>query len=312
MARVVLLAAALLAALVGGCGGGAGDRASGPPAAAPAPSSAPATVELTDGRLGGATEARPGSPLHELSRGGRPDTRERDRGGPPRDGVGAGASCPNPSLAPAAASMAAVSAATLCLVNGERADRGLAPLALDGRLGAAASAYARDLVAGSYFSHTGRDGSDVLDRVKGAGYLQGASGWRIGENLAWGTGALATPGAIMQAWMNSAGHRDNILNPAYREIGVGIALGNPARSDGAGATYATAFGALEVRAAPAAAPTRPVVKKAKPTSKKSRAAKRRGKRRKARSKARAARRGVTAKAKRRGTTSRAVTAQIAR
>ena len=291
-------------------------RAIAPPAHRPrrrSPSSAPATVELTDGRLGGATEARPGSPLHELSRGGRPDRRERDRGGEPRDGVGAGASCPNPSLAPAAASLAAVSAATLCLVNGARADRGLAPLALDNRLGTAASAYARELVAGSYFSHTGRDGSDVLDRVKRAGYLDGAAGWRIGENLAWGTGGLATPGAIMQAWMNSAGHRDNLLNPAYRQIGVGVALGNPARADGTGATYATAFGALEARtAAPAATPPRPVVRNANPTSKKSRAAKRRSKRRKARARARAARRASYARAARRGTTSRSLTAQISR
>jgi len=85
----------------------------------------------------------------------------------------------------------------------------------------------------------------------------------------------------MQAWMNSPGHRDNILNPSYREVGVGIAVGNPARSDGAGATYATAFGALE---APAAAPPRQAVKKAKAKakSKKSRAARRRGKGRRAR------------------------------
>src|SRR5215207_5162001 len=294
MARVVLLAGALLAALVAGCGG---SGATAGPGAAPAAPGGPATIELTDGRLGGATEARPGSPLHELSPGGRPDLRERDRGRDRPDGVGAGASCPNPSLAPAAASLPAVSAATLCLLNGERADRGLAPLAINPKLGSAASAYARDLVAGSYFSHTGRDGSDVLDRVEAAGYLQGAAGWRIGENLAWGTGGLATPAAIMQAWINSHGHRENILNPAYREIGLGIALGNPGRPDGSGATYATAFGALD---APAAAAPRPAVKKAKAKSKKSRAAKRRGKARKARAKARAARRGgkVTAKSRR--------------
>jgi len=251
---------------------------------------------LTDGRLGGATEARPGGPLRTLSPGGRPDLSERERGGGRRDGVGAGASCPNPSLAPAAASLGAVSTATLCLLNGERADHGLAPLAVDEKLGAAASAYARDLVAGSYFSHTGRDGSDVLDRVTAAGYLADAEGWRIGENLAWGTGALATPGAILRAWMNSPGHRDNILNPAYREIGVGVAVGNPAQPDGSGATYATAFGAIDE---PEAEAPRPAAKKTKAKSKKSRAARRRGKTRKARAKARAARRGkVTAKSRR--------------
>src|SRR5215218_8706156 len=118
----------------------------------------------------------------------------------PGDPVGAGgvprrrAACPNADLAPAAGTLPAVADATLCLLNGERADHGLAPLAANPQLTAAASAYAQDLVAGSYFSHTGRDGSDVLDRVTAAGYLADAEGWRIGENLAWGTGALATPG----------------------------------------------------------------------------------------------------------------------
>ena len=93
---------------------------------------------------------------------------------------------------------------------------------------AGATAYAQDLVAGSYFSHTGRDGSGVRDRIERTGYLAGDGDWLIGENLAWGTGALATPGSIMQAWMNSPGHRENILNPEYREIGIGIVTGNPA------------------------------------------------------------------------------------
>jgi len=287
MVRVVLLAAALLAALVAGCGG-SGDAAA--PAVAPVAQAGPATVEETDGRLGGATEARAGDPLRELSPGGKPDIGERDDT-PRRDGVGAGATCANPSLAPAAEALGAVAEATLCLLNGERADHGLAPLAASDELGAAASAFAQDLVAGSYFSHTGRDGSDVVDRIEGTGYLRGAAEWTVGENLAWGTGALATPGSIMQAWMNSPGHRENILNPAYREIGVGIALGNPARPDGAGATYATEFGAIE---AGAAAVPRAAVKKAK----KSRSArsKRRGKARKA--KARAARHGGKGKGRR--------------
>jgi hypothetical protein len=58
--------------------------------------------------------------------------------------------------------------------------------------------------------------------------------------------------------MNSPGHRENILNAHYREIGVGVVPGNPARTDGAGGTYATAFGTVEPAAAAA-----PVAKKAK-------------------------------------------------
>jgi hypothetical protein len=141
--------------------------------------------------------------------------------------------------------VAVVAEATLCLLNGERADQGLAPLAPNDKLATAAAAHAQDLVAGSYFSHTGRDGSDVLDRIKRTGYIRDDRAWRVGENLAWGTGALATPAAIVRAWMNSPGHRENLLNARYREIGVGVVPGNPARPDGAGGTYATAFGVVE-------------------------------------------------------------------
>jgi uncharacterized protein YkwD len=265
MPRVVLLAV-VAALLVSGCGGATKSEPD------PAPLAGPATVELTDGRLGGATEARAGSPLRELSPGGRFDLRER-HDAPRRDGVGAGAACPNPSLPPAPDSLGAVAETTLCLLNGERADHGLAPLAVNERLGAAASAFAQDLVAGSYFSHTGRDGSDVLDRIERTGYIQPDREWALGENLAWGTGALATPGSIMQAWMNSPGHRENILNSSYREIGIGIVSGNPARADGAGATYVTEFGEIEEAADAIAATPRAAAKKAKAKKSKRRARK---------------------------------------
>jgi uncharacterized protein YkwD len=270
MTRVLLLAG-LCAALAGGCGGDGADRG-----AQPAPPAGPATVELTDGRLGDATEIRPGGAERELSPGGRPDLREPDDDDTPRrDGVGAGAACADPTLPPAADSLGGVAAATLCLLNGERADRGLAPLASNDQLGAAASAFAQDLVAGSYFSHTGRDGSDVLDRIERTGYIQAGRGWAVGENLAWGTGALATPGAIVQAWMNSPGHRENILNPTYREIGIGIALGNPEQRDGAGATYTTEFGAID--AAAPATKVRAAAKRRRGKAQKSRTARRGGK-----------------------------------
>jgi uncharacterized protein YkwD len=253
MGRVVLLAV-VAALLASGCG-----AAPTEPAGSPAAVAGPATVELTDGRLGGATEVLPGSPPYELSRGGRFDLRERHEA-PRRDGVGAAAACPDP--VPGPESLGAIADATLCRLNGERADHGLAPLAVNDKLGAAASAFAQDLVAGSYFSHTGRDGSDVLDRIERTGYIDQDRGWRVGENLAWGTGALATPGSIMLAWMNSPGHRENILNPAYREVGIGVVPGNPANADGAGATYATEFGVIEAEEPVAAAP-RLVARKAK-------------------------------------------------
>jgi uncharacterized protein YkwD len=264
-----MVRAGVLATLIAGVLAAAGCGEDRVPAGAVAPPAAvpvTASVEPTDGRLGDATAVEPGA-SRSLSRGGKPDVSERDDA-PSRDGVGAGAACPDGDLAPSAETMAAVAAATLCLLNGERADQGLAPLATNAKLTTAAAAYAQDLVAGSYFSHTGRDGSDVLDRIKRTGYIRADRAWRIGENLAWGTGGLATPSAIVRAWMNSPGHRENILNGAYREIGVGVVAGNPARTDGAGATYATEFGVTVAEAALAP----PAAKQAR--GKKARASKR--------------------------------------
>jgi uncharacterized protein YkwD len=284
-----MVRAALLATLIAGALAAAGcgeDSPTAGVAAQAAQAPVAVAVEQTDGRLGDATAVEPGSGSRELSPGGAFDLAER-HDAPRRDGVGAGAACANAGLAPSAETIAAVAEATLCLLNGERADQGLAPLAANDRLATAAAAYAQDLVADSYFSHTGRDGSGVLDRIKRTGYLPDDRAWRIGENLAWGTGALATPASIMQAWMNSPGHRENILNARYREIGIGVVAGNPSRTDGAGATYATEFGVV---AEPAAAAAAPVVKKAK------RATKRRRGRSSAR-KARVARRGGKGRAK---------------
>jgi uncharacterized protein YkwD len=218
------------------------------PAATPA-AAPPDDVPVTDGRLGPATAATDGGPAVELSPGGRPDVAAGEAP-EERAGVAAAAACPNPELAPEAATLAAVHAATVCLVNAERIDRGLPRLTENARLATAARRYAGDMVAGGYFSHTGRDGSDFVMRLRRVGYIPAGRAWSAGENLAWGTGALGTPAAIVRAWMNSPGHRANVLDARFREVGLGIALGNPTGADGAGATYATEFGS--VGAAPAA------------------------------------------------------------
>ncbi len=165
-----------------------------------------------------------------------------------------GAACPDRDLSPASGRLDAVAAATLCLVNGERADAGLGPLAPDPELTRAALAHSREMVAAGYFSHTGGDGSSAVDRIRATGYIPTDRAWTVGENLAWGTGTLATPEAIVAAWMRSPGHRDNVLRPVFREIGLGVVAGNPQHSDGAGATYATTFGSLGGGATAASAP----------------------------------------------------------
>ncbi|MFI7596091.1 CAP domain-containing protein [Micromonospora sp. NPDC049359] len=105
------------------------------------------------------------------------------------------------------------------LVNAERAKAGCKALSIDDKLMTAAQRHSQDQADHSKMTHTGSDGSDTGVRLDRVGYA-----WRTyGENVAWNQ---KTPAAVMDAWMNSSGHRANILNCAFTEIGVGIASSN--------------------------------------------------------------------------------------
>lgn len=101
--------------------------------------------------------------------------------------------------------------------NAERAAQGLPPLKRQENLNAAASWLARDMAVQGYFAHTDKQGRNIAPRLPDFGYTHYAY---IGENIAAGQ---ATPAAAMRGWMNSPGHRANLLNPHFREIGVGYA-----------------------------------------------------------------------------------------
>jgi uncharacterized protein YkwD len=131
--------------------------------------------------------------------------------------------------------------ATLCTLNAERARYGIRSLKLNKRLSRAARGHARDMVRRDYFGHGTLGGGTFVDRIRRTGYLRGARSWTLGENLAWGTYGGATPQVITAMWMGSAGHRANILNASFREVGIGLVLGAPG-ANGPGATYATEFG----------------------------------------------------------------------
>jgi uncharacterized protein YkwD len=152
----------------------------------------------------------------------------------------AAASCPGADELPGRLTVSQVRVATVCLINVERRSRGLAPLRQNARLALAGARHARDMVRGRYFAHASRAGSAFDARISRTGYARGRRA-SVGENLAWGTGSLATPRAIVRSWMHSPGHRANILQPAFREVGIGVATGNP-RTGAGGATYATEFG----------------------------------------------------------------------
>ena len=132
--------------------------------------------------------------------------------------------------------------ATLCLLNRERRGRGLRGLRHNRLLALAATRHARDMVERRYFSHDSPGGRDFVDRLRLTGYVSSSTPYAVGENLAWGTGGLSTPRSIVRSWMKSPGHRANILNRRFREVGIGIALGAPVSGHGSGATYASEFG----------------------------------------------------------------------
>jgi uncharacterized protein YkwD len=156
---------------------------------------------------------------------------------------------PNCNVAVTAASSAPRSAPTIrlaraavCLINNRRSARGLPRLRLNRKLSKAAVWHTHDMVRRSYFAHVSQRGRDVVDRLYGARYLGGRFSWRVGENLAWGSGSRGTPREIVRAWMNSPGHRRNMLDGRFREVGIGVIAASPVRTDLPAATYTTTFG----------------------------------------------------------------------
>src|SRR3954464_7171120 len=141
----------------------------------------------------------------------------------------------------AQASTVALANAALCLVNQERTSRGLRPLKSNRHLSKAASGHARDMCARGYFSHDSANGASFADRIRKSGYVPARALPSLGEDLAWGSGPLGTPREIVQGWMESPGHRANILYPKFREAGMGVAFGDVGVGE-SGVTYALDFG----------------------------------------------------------------------
>lgn len=141
-------------------------------------------------------------------------------------GSGTGTSGTGGSFAPTAPDADELSAplvpnagekAVLRITNRRRARAGCRPLRYDRRLFLAAKRHSVDMAVHNYFSHNSRDGSSPWDRIRRAGYRQPGA-----ENIAKG---YPTPAAVMAGWMNSPGHRANILNCGLKAIGIGRANG---------------------------------------------------------------------------------------
>ena len=150
----------------------------------------------------------------------------------------AGAACAGAGAVPSQGEREQAARLTMCVLNEERASRGLPSLRSQGQLELAAERHARDMVRRRYFSHTTPEGTTFSERLRF--YTRGFR-WGVGETLAWGRGSGSTPAAIVRAWLASPSHRRVVLDERYREIGLGVALGLPV-SGAPGATFAAEFG----------------------------------------------------------------------
>jgi uncharacterized protein YkwD len=152
------------------------------------------------------------------------------------------AACPAATETLGAATGTTVEAAVSCLVNAERTARGLAAVEPATALGISAQRHAVDMVARRYFAHVSPSGGTVDKRARRAGYITSPC-WVLGEDLGWSPPAAATAATVVAAWMASPKHREVILTPSFRDIGVGIVSRSPV-GDGTGATFVLELGAL--------------------------------------------------------------------
>ncbi|MFI8181276.1 CAP domain-containing protein [Actinacidiphila glaucinigra] len=104
----------------------------------------------------------------------------------------------------------------LDLVNQERAKAGCTALKVNAKLNEAAQDHSKDMASHKNMSHTGSDGSSPADRISSVGYNWSS----YGENVAYG---YSSASSVMSAWMASPGHKRNILDCSFKEIGIALA-----------------------------------------------------------------------------------------
>ncbi|MCS0603119.1 sigma-70 family RNA polymerase sigma factor [Streptomyces sp. LP11] len=219
--------AVLAACVAGGAlwyfGTGSGDGDGGATAVRPADDT---LADLSSSRP---AEASPSASATSPSPSASPKKKEKKKPSPsaktPRPAKKtASAPAPRPTRTASAApppqpAPAGTVAQVIALVNKERATAGCGPVTEDSELDKAAQAHSDDMAARNFFEHTNPDGADPGQRITAAGYR-----WSTyGENIAKGQ---QTPESVMDSWMNSPGHRANILNCSFKNLGVGVHRGS--------------------------------------------------------------------------------------
>ena len=153
------------------------------------------------------------------------------------------AACPHANTPADRTSARTMRAAIVCLVTQERRRFGLPPLRESVRLDRSAQGHSDDMVRRDYLAHVSPGGSSPFARISATGYRWSAAG----ENIATG---FPTPASVITAWMSDVGHCQNILDPLYAHIGVGVNPNPVARFASGPATWTQDFGLPAGAAAP--------------------------------------------------------------
>ena len=138
------------------------------------------------------------------------------------------------AAAPAAAVVArggetrALESSLLAEINSVRKAYGLRPLRIVRSLSAAAHQHTLEMVTRGYFSHSSANGTSFAKRVAGYYTPSGYRSWAVGENLVWGAPDLGAAQAL-KLWLNSAPHRQNLLDPRWRDLGLSAVHSTSAR-----------------------------------------------------------------------------------
>jgi uncharacterized protein YkwD len=157
--------------------------------------------------------------------------------------TGAPGSCRDTTLPPTRKDIARVTAATLCLIDRERAAYHLRALRTNGALQQIAIGQAKAMVVGDYFGDDTPGGTTPWQRITASPYGIGAHSVAAAQNIGWGTERMATPAGMVRIWMHSAPHREIVLTGGYRDVGIGVAPAAPTilTKGGSGATYTVEF-----------------------------------------------------------------------
>lgn len=121
-----------------------------------------------------------------------------------------------------ASSKAAASATTIrAAINAVRGQHGLRPLHASWRLARAAGQHSQEMAQVGYFEHSSADGTSFWKRIQRYYGSSGYRRWSVGENLLWSSGAPSAQ-YVVGSWMQSAGHRENLLSRSWRKVGISV------------------------------------------------------------------------------------------